>query len=74
MFGVVETDWWVGNYCNQLQITSSNPSGATCTRGYYWPAGTINPQACGIGTYNNKLGSAESTDWVASPLGKLWDE
>ena len=74
MFGVAGTDWLAGYYCNQLQITSPNPSGATCTRGYYWPAGTINPQACGIGTYNNKLGSAASTDWVACPLGKLWDE
>ena len=68
MFGVAGTDWLAGYYYNQLQTTSPNPSEDTCTRGYYWPTGTINPQACGIGTYNKKLGSTASTDWVACPL------
>ena len=44
------TDWLAGCYCNQFQITSPNPSGATCTSRYYWPTDTINPPECAINT------------------------
>ena len=48
MLGIAGTNWWAGYYWNQLQITSPNPSGSTCTRGYYCGAGTINPTASEI--------------------------
>ena len=74
MLGTSGTNCLGGYYWDEFQITAPNPSGKTCPRGYYWQAGSINPTPCAIGTYNNKLGSLSSADWLSCPYGKLWDE
>ncbi len=74
MLGTAGTNCLAGYYCDDFKLTQPNPDGKTCTRGYYCPAGSISPTACGVGTYNNKLGADDSTDCLACPLGKICDE
>lgn len=72
--GVAPNDCLAGYYCDETQSTEPNPSGKTCPRGSYCPAGSTNFVQCAIGTYNEKLGSSSSSDCLNCPDGKICDE
>lgn len=57
-----------------MQTTQPNPSGKTCPRGSYCPAGSTTFTKCAIGTFNEKLGTSTVSDCLACPDGKICDE